>query len=234
MKLRNTPLSIPAEGAWLEGQLAHAPDVRALAVIARASAGIHPQHGTLEDALASALQQAGYATLLVDLLTHHEMVRDPDARFNVPQLANRMLGVADWITHQPALATLAIGLIGAETTSAAVVRAAWKAPERFAAIVCRAGRPDLAGATPLKALSTPIRIVIGSEDPESRIVAQAFALIGAERDWQVVGGVGGQFTEPGALDALARLSGEWLALKLPPSRADTPTAADLPSAPAAP
>ena len=32
MKLRHTQLSIPANGVWLDGMLAHAPDVRALAL----------------------------------------------------------------------------------------------------------------------------------------------------------------------------------------------------------
>lgn len=213
VKLRHTELSIPAEGVWLDGRLAHAPDVRALVVIACAN---HPG-STNEAALAGALQAAGFATLLLDLLTHHEAARDPDAHFNIPRLANRLLGAADWIGHQPALAALAIGLIGSATTSAAIIRAAWKAPQRFGALVCAGGRPDLAGATPLQALATPVRIVIGGDDPDAAIAAPAFERIGAKRDWQRIAGAATPLAEPATTASFARLVIEWFALELPPA-----------------
>jgi len=212
VKLRHSALSIPSEGVWLDGALSHAPDVRGLAVLLLANA--HAADNAHETALARCLQQSGYATLVVSLVTHQEDARDPDARFNVPQMARRLLGVADWIGHQPALAPLAMGLIASSTTSGAAIRAAWKAPGRFDAIVCRAGRPDLAGATPLRSLTTPIRMVVGSDDAGAAIVTQAFELIGAERDWQVVTGGSELLIEPDALEHFARLAVNWFALKL--------------------
>lgn len=217
VKLRHTTLSIPAEGVWLDGQLAHAPDVRGLALIARA-ARVPSSH---EAVLADALQRAGYATLVADLLTQHEAARDADAPFNIPRLANRLLGIAEWIGHQPALAALPVALIGSATTSAAVIRAAWKNPRRFAAIVCAGGRPDLAGAAPLRGLVTPLRLVVGSEDPDAAIAVQAFERIGAPRDWQRISGSGAWLAEPASLDALARLATEWLERKLPPPHAES-------------
>jgi dienelactone hydrolase len=216
VKLRHSDLSIPSEGVWLDGALSHAPDVRGLAVILMANA--HTANNVCETAIAGSLQQSGYATLVVSLVTRQEDARDPDARYNVPQMARRLLGVADWVGHQPALAPLAMGLIASSTTSGAAIRAAWKAPGRFDAIVCRAGRPDLAGATPLRSLTTPIRIVVGSDDAGAAIVTQAFELIGAERDWQVVAGAGELFVEPDTLERFARLAADWFALKLAPPR----------------
>lgn len=208
MKLRHSILSIPSEGVWLDGRLSHAPDVRGLAVILLPSAV--SRHEPPESGVATALQAAGYATLLLDLVTHQEDIRDPDARFNVPQMTNRLLGAADWIAHQPTLTSLPVALIAVSTTSAAAIRAASKAPGRFGAIICRAGRPDLAGAAPLRALTTPTRIVVGSEDADSSIVSQAFSLMGCNRDWQVVPDAGASFVEPGALEAFSRLAIEWL------------------------
>ncbi len=182
MKLRHAIVSIPTEGVWLDGRLSHAPDVRALAILLLASAV--SRDNPPESSIAGELQKAGFATLLMDLVTHQEDERDPDARFNVPQMTRRLLGVMDWIGHQPALQGLPVGLIGSATSSAVAVRAAWKAPDRFGAIVCRGGRPDLAGAAPLRALRTPVRFVVGTTDPDRDIAAQAFALIEAERDWQ--------------------------------------------------
>lgn len=184
MKLRHTLVSIPSAGAWLDGRLSHAPDVRGLVIVVFASARsqIHPP----ESRLANALQRAGFATLAMDLITHYEQERDPDACFNIPQMTRRLLAVVDWIDHQPALQPLPVGLIGAATGSAVAIRAAWKSPDSFGSIVCVGGRPDLAGAAPLRGLRVPIRFLIKHDDPDQSIAAQAYALITAERDWQVI------------------------------------------------
>lgn len=214
MKLRNSRISVPTEGVWLEGALAHAPDVRGLAVLLQPA---HEEGDSTPPATAAAvvLQQSGLATLIIELVTAHEASRDPDACFNVPQMTNRLLGVLDWVSHQPALAGLPIGLVGWSTASAAAVRASWKAPKCCDAIVCRSGRPDLAGATPLKLLSVPIRFVVGSEESSLDIVRRAFDLMGGEKDWQVTRGAGEAFGEPGDVDTFGRLAGEWLNAKLP-------------------
>ena len=76
MKLRNTLISIPAQGAWLDGLLAHAPDVRGLAVLPQSSG--HPALDTGPRPLELALQSRGFATMRLDLLTRQEALRDPD------------------------------------------------------------------------------------------------------------------------------------------------------------
>ena len=67
MKLRNTLISIPAQGAWLDGLLAHAPDVRGLAILPQSSG--HPALDSGPRPVDVALQSRGFATLRVDLLT---------------------------------------------------------------------------------------------------------------------------------------------------------------------
>lgn len=224
MKLRHTTISIPAGSAWLEGELSHAPDVRGLAVLLRPAGG--PRAPSGEIAVAEILQQAGFATLVINLLTEYEETRDPDARFNVPQMANRVLAVAEWVGHQPPLAGLAVGVVACGTASGAAIRAAWKSPGHFAAIVCGAGRPDLAGATPLNTLTTPVRFVVGAADPHTPMLMNAYDHLGAPRDWHTLLGVGEHFAEPDAVKGLARLAAEWLELKLPSPQ----TPASAPSA----
>lgn len=222
MKLRTTDISIPYEHVWLAGELVHAPDVRGLAVLLRPAGSPFAQSRELR--VAHLLQQAGFATLVMNLLTAYEESRDPDARFNVPQMANRVNAVADWIGHQPPLKGLAVGLLASGTASGAAVRAAWKAPERFGAIVCRAGRPDLAGLTPLNALDIPIRMVVGSNDPHVDMIRQAYQHFQGARDWHTLEGVGDHFREPDALERFARLAAEWLDARLPqPSPPETPS-----------
>src|SRR5690606_6699391 len=95
-------------------------------------------------AVADALQQAGFATLLFDLLTPEED-SDPSARFDIPLLAQRLAATLRWLQADPALAALPIGLFGASTGAAAALIAAAAQPARVGAVVSRGGRPDLAG-----------------------------------------------------------------------------------------
>lgn len=229
MKLRNSRISVPTEGVWLEGELAHAPDVRGLAVLLQPG-HVEGDRTSAATGAATVLQQSGLATLLIELVTAHEASRDSDACFNVPQMTNRLLGVLDWVSHQPALAGLPIGLVGWSTASAVAVRASWKAPKCCDAIVCRSGRPDLAGATPLRVLSVPIRFVVGSEESSLDIVRRAFELMGGEKDWHVVAGAGEPFAEPGDIATFGRLAGEWLNAKMPKPAGGAPTtlARDVP------
>ncbi len=170
------------------------------------------------DLVVNALQEAGYATLLLDLLTGYEVQRDPDAHFNVPQMANRLLAVADWIAHQPPLAPLSLGLVASGTTSGAAVRAAWKAPGRFAAIACLGGRPDLAGAQPLSALAVPLRMVVTGGDPDRHIIEQAYALVEAPKDWQTLPVAADSLVDAHARIAFAREVIDWFAQHLPEPR----------------
>lgn len=221
VKLRNTLIGISTENVWLDGLLSHAPDVRGLAVILQPDAA-DPAHAR-EAAIAASLQSHGFATLTLNLLTHYEQERDPDARFNVPQLANRVVAATEWIGHQPPLTPLAIGLFASDTTCAAAIRAAVRIPERIAAIVCQAGRPDLAGAAQLRALRVPTRFIVGRENPHAAMLHQAFALIGGLRDWRTVDGSDPAHAQPAEIEQTGGLAAEWLQQQLPPRAAEAAT-----------
>lgn len=214
MKLRHSQISIPADGIWLDGSLAHAPDVRGLAVVVQAGAGaaVHQR----ESSIAGALQHAGFATLTLDLLTHHEAQHDPDAQFNVARLTERILAATNWIDHQPPLCGLPIGLVASGTASAAAIRAAVKAPARYGALACLAGRPDLAGAIPLRSLKLPTLFVVGRDDPGTAIMRQAFELITAVHEWRATDGAEPEDSSPQQLEASAALAAQWFIGQLPP------------------
>lgn len=181
MKLRHTPIGIRCGDDWLDGELAHAPDVHGLALILAPEL---PPPDPDQPTLAHALQAQGYATLALRLLTPYEQARDPDARYNVPQLTQRVLAASTWIGHQPPLTGLPVGLVAQDTACAAAIRAAVAAPQAFGAIVCLGGRADLAGAGQLRALAVPIRFVLARGDAQQAMLEPAYALIGATRDWQ--------------------------------------------------
>ncbi|ENO80256.1 hypothetical protein [Thauera sp. 63] len=181
MKLRHIDLSIPAHGVWLDGVLAHAPDVRGLAMCLNSSG--HPPLDQSHRPLELTLQAAGFATMTVDLLTRQEALRDPDAPFNIPRLTDRVLAAIEWASHQPPLVGLPLAVVATGTGCAAAVRAAVRSPESFRSIAFLGGRADLAGAEPLRAVRTPIRFIVTPGTPEATILTRAYPLLKGDHHW---------------------------------------------------
>ncbi len=218
MKLRHTELSIAAGPVWLEARQAHSPDAAGLILIVQTAAG---KHGSSREAhFARRLQEAGFATLIFDLLTRYEENRDPDTRYNAPLLGQRITILFEWLRHQPPLIELPVGLVASGTGSAAAVRALAKEPELVSALVCRGGRPGLAGITPLRQVSCPTLVIAGDRDEGLAHLRQAYDLLGSPKQWRGVPGTDDYFREPGALDDAADLATEWFHAHL--KRAPTP------------
>jgi pimeloyl-ACP methyl ester carboxylesterase len=114
---------------------------------------------------------------------------------------------------------MSIGLMAASTGGAAGIIAVVSRPEAINALVCRAGRPDLAAGL-LQYVHTPTLLIVGAND---RVIA-AFNADAADRMPEIcklhqLPGVGHDFAENGALEQLAVIAGEWFSERLPPNRA---------------
>ncbi|MDR0701916.1 MAG: alpha/beta hydrolase [Azoarcus sp.] len=213
MKLRHTKLSIPAHDAWLIARMAHAPNVRGLILILQTCTLPYHEH-KLETSVALALQKAGYATLALNLLTREEW-NDTDTYYNVAELSERVLAVLEWIRYQPRLVTLPLGMLASHTAAAAAIRVAARLPGRIAALGILAGRPDLAGAAPLRSLKTPTCFIIGKSDPRTEILRQAFELITAVREWRTSSGGDPEQMTAVMLAACADIVSGWMRAQLP-------------------
>jgi dienelactone hydrolase len=172
--------------------------------------------------VAAALQAAGLATLLLDLLTPAEEVEDDvtrELRFDIPLLAGRLAEALEWLAREPATRGLPVGLFGASTGAAAALIAAARRPEAVAAVVSRGGRPDLAGED-LPAVRAPTLLLVGGLDREVLALNRAAAArIPARCDLVVVPGATHLFPEPGALEAVSRLACAWFLEHLAGERA---------------
>lgn len=163
--------------------------------------------------VAHTLQGRGLATLLFDLLTAEEEVTDrltAHLRFDIGLLARRLVATTDWVTQNPETQFLRIGYFGASTGAAAALIAAVERPEAVGAIVSRGGRPDLAGRA-LAYVRTPTLLIVGGDDePVILLNREAMAeLRSATKKMVIVPGATHLFEEPGTLEEVARLAGEW-------------------------
>jgi erythromycin esterase-like protein/predicted phosphoribosyltransferase/dienelactone hydrolase len=183
-------------------------------------------------AVADDLNRRGFATLLLDLLTESEAA-DRRNVFDIPLLAERLEQAAAWIDLHPALGRLPLGLFGASTGAAAALQAAAALGERAAAVVSRGGRPDLAGAAALAKVSAPTLLIVGAQDDGVIDLNQA-ALAGLPglKAMKLVPGAGHLFEEPGALEAVMRLAGDWFERHLAEGSTTTPRIESLKTPPA--
>ncbi len=162
--------------------------------------------------VASALRDAGLATLLFDLLTPEEEqidVRTGELRFDIPLLGARLTDATRFVQARPRTSELPLGYFGASTGAAAALSAASHCA--VAAVVSRGGRPDLAPQALGSVLAATLLIVGGADDPVVLEVNRwaLDRLARAEKRLEIVPGAGHLFEEPGALGRVAELARAW-------------------------
>jgi dienelactone hydrolase len=162
--------------------------------------------------VARRLNDAGLATVLADLLTPAEEAVDDRTRrlrFDIPLLAQRLVGATDWLGAHPRTGRLPIGHFGASTGAGAALMAAAQRPDAVRAVVSRGGRPDLAGDA-LAQVRAPTLLIVGGDDvPVIALNQQALARLAGEKELVIVPGATHLFEEPGALDEVAVLARDW-------------------------
>jgi putative phosphoribosyl transferase len=195
----------------LEGNLALPDEPAGIVLFAHGSGS--SRHSPRNRHVARVLNEAGLATLLFDLLTRDEEEMDAvttHLRFDIPLLAERLVGATDWLDAVPTIRGLPLGYFGASTGAGAALAAAARRSEKVGAVVSRGGRPDLAGAL-LEEVQAPTLLIVGGKD---------FAVIGlnsdalntlgsADKQLVIVPEATHLFEEPGALEEVARLAAGW-------------------------
>lgn len=170
--------------------------------------------------VAQELNRRGFATLLIDLLTRAEEAVDQRTRhlrFDIALLAERLQAATEWLKQNPDTYALAIGYFGASTGAAAALAAAADYGDAIGAVVSRGGRPDMAGAALARVLA-PTLLIVGERDPlVIKLNEEALAQLTAIKQLLIVPQATHLFEEPGTLEEVARLAGDWFYRYLQPA-----------------
>jgi putative phosphoribosyl transferase len=143
--------------------------------------------------VADVLNENGFATLLIDLLTEQEQESDIKSqkiigkhpgivlnKFNINLLSDRLRIITHWITENQnndssmkKLKDLPIGYFGASTGAAAAIEASssisHQLADRIYAIVSRGRRPDLSGSESLENVKAVTMFLVGEKDDKDII-----------------------------------------------------------------
>jgi dienelactone hydrolase len=215
---RRKAVRVPIDNQWLDGDLGMPPHPHGIVLFAHGSGS--SRHSPRNQFVARVLEQRGFATLLIDLLTPAEEaidVRTAELRFDIEMLAGRLVAIVDWLQRQNETALLPIGLFGASTGGGAALVAAGVRPREIAAVVSRGGRPDLAG-TALTTVAAPTLLIVGGLDgPVIQMNRTAMQQMSGEVMLEIVPGATHLFEEPGTLEQVAALAAGWFDRHLQPA-----------------
>lgn len=198
---------IPVAGRLrLPGELAGPEQPVGTVIFAHGSGSSRHSPRNLE--VARALNRAGLATLLFDLLTVDE-AEDRAKVFDIELLASRLVEVTGWVRHDAEVTSASIGYFGASTGAAAALWAAADLGAGIAAVVSRGGRPDLAAPRLPKVVAPTLLIVGGRDLTVLDLNRQAQRLLRCPTRVEVVVGATHLFEEPGSLQRVAGLAEDW-------------------------
>ena len=208
--IRATPVQIRAGAAVIDGDLAIPERAFGLVVFAHGSGS--SRFSSRNRAVAQTLEDGGFATLLLDLLTRREDAIDArtrEYRFDIDRLSRRVVAAIDWAAGESDLAALPIACFGASTGAAAALIAAAERPNAVRAVISRGGRPDLAGDALPRVQAPTLLIVGGADDVVITLNREAMRRMQAPVSLEIVPGASHLFEEPGALEEVSRLAAAW-------------------------
>ena len=203
---RDGEIKVQTGAVVLAGNLIIPEEVNGIVIFAHGSGS--SRHSPRNQAVARALNSAGLATLLFDLLTPAEE-SDRSNIFNIELLAGRLVEATSWLHNQSGLTHLPICYFGASTGAAAALWAAAGSDVDISAVVSRGGRTDLAGCKLSKVRAATLLIVGELDDVVIELNRAAQAELRCENKLVIIPRATHLFEEPGALNRVAELASEW-------------------------
>lgn len=217
--LNREDLLIPCGSVDLSGTLQMPADgCHALVLFVHGSGS--SRHSPRNQFVAQRLQGAGMGTLLFDLLTPEEELRELHTghlRFDIKLLSQRLETVTEWLNQWLHPHQYEFGFFGASTGAAAALTAAASMGHQIKAVVSRGGRPDLALPI-LPQVRSPTLFIVGAADRD--VVGMNLEAMRHMRPdlvrIELIEGASHLFEEAGALEQVADLARDWFESYLMP------------------
>jgi dienelactone hydrolase len=210
-------VQILAKKHFLQGTLSVPKDAKGIVLFVHGSGS--GRFSPRNQVVAKKMQESGFATLLMDLLTKEEEDLDTitrQFRFDIELLTERLIGCTEWLKAQPELQGLAVFYFGASTGAAAALQAAARLSVQqgfqIKAVVSRGGRPDLA-AKELPLVQAATLFIVGGQDfGVIELNQEAYKLLKTKKKFEIIEGATHLFEEPGALEKVAEASILWFSM----------------------
>lgn len=202
-------VQIPVGSIQLNGQLMLGKAARGLVIVANGD-GDHLYDQT-NAYIARRLCDAGFATLVVDLLTPNEAVEDAETsalRFHQGLLASRLVKVTQWVRAGVAFSGLEIGLFASGLCAGAALATA-SVCSGVRAVVCRGARVDVV-VPQLHRVRSEVLLLVGERDTAHLSASRgAYWLLPESARLEVLPNAGHLLDEPETLNEVARQAERW-------------------------
>lgn len=201
-----TDVNIPVKNITLKGRLRIAENQKGLVIFSHGSGS--SRMSSRNNYVADLLLKEGFSSLLFDLLTEPEDTIYEN-RFNIDLLAERLVAATQWVSKQKDMQNVPIGFFGASTGAASALKATPFLGTNIKAIVSRGGRPDMAIPILDKIKSPTLLIVGGNDSIVIDLNKKAYTKLLGIKKMEIIEGATHLFSEPGKLEAVAKLTSNW-------------------------
>lgn len=199
-------MDIQVDSNSLKGNLRLADNSKGIILFSHGSGS--SRMSTRNNYVADLLFERGFSSLLFDLLTRQEDLIYEN-RFDVELLTDRLIKVTQWVGTNNDIKNFPMGYFGASTGAASALSAASQLNNKVKAIVSRGGRPDLAMKI-LNRIKTPTLLLVGGNDGVViNLNRKAQSVINGICELKIIEGASHLFEEPGKLEIVAKLTGDW-------------------------
>jgi putative phosphoribosyl transferase len=206
-------VKIPVGYKQLSADLTIPGNASAIIVFSRAGGG--GRNNALDKLVAASLQQAGFGTLLPDLLTEAECLASKE--YDVELLTARLLIVTKWLLRRDLFDHYRVGYYGVTTGAAAALQASTCLEASIGAIVSLGGRPDLIDSA-IPEVQSPTLLVVGSLDRYVlHMNREALDVLSCPKRLEIIQGATHLFGE-GRLGEVAAISAAWFSRHLQPAQ----------------
>ena len=207
--METLPVQIPIGRIALRGRLTLGRKARGLVIVANGD-GDHLYDAT-NTSVARHLGTAGFATLVVDLLTADEAVEDAETsalRFHQGLLASRLVKVVQWARSGVAFSGLEIGVFASGLCAGAALAAA-SVSSSVRAVVCRGARVDVV-VPQLHRVRAEVLLLVGERDTAHLSASRgAYWLLPDTARLEVVSNAGHLLDDADALERVAIEAERW-------------------------